>query len=45
MALPALPYELQYRLVSRDLVLLDVDLGVVVDVLPNALSETPAAVR
>lgn len=36
-ALPSLPAELQYRLVDRDLVLLDVSLGLVVDILPKAL--------
>jgi hypothetical protein len=45
MALPALPYELQYRLVYGDLVLFDVDLGLVVDVLPNALVVDSAAAR
>jgi hypothetical protein len=36
-ALPPLPYELQYRLVDRDLILLDMDLGIVIDILPKAL--------
>ena len=36
-ALPPLPRQLQYRLLDRDLILLDVDLGIVVDVLPDAL--------
>jgi hypothetical protein len=36
-ALPPLPDELQYRFVDRDLVLVDVDAGLVVDVLPDAL--------
>jgi len=36
-ALPPLPFELQYRFVQRDLVLLDIDLGLVIDVLPDAL--------
>ncbi len=36
-ALPALPPELQYRFVGRDLVLLDVDAELVVDILPAAL--------
>ena len=39
-ALPALPVELQYRFVDGDLVLLDVDAGLIVDVLPRALSTT-----
>jgi hypothetical protein len=45
MALPALPYELQYRLVYGDLVLFDLDLGLVVDVLPDALVVEAAAAR
>jgi hypothetical protein len=36
-ALPVLPEELDYRLVARDLVLLDVHANVVVDVLRDAL--------
>jgi hypothetical protein len=43
-ALPPLPYELQYRFVDRDLVLLDLDLGLIVDVLPDALP-TAASLR
>ena len=35
--LPALPDELEYRFVGRELVLLDIDAGLVVDVLPAAL--------
>jgi hypothetical protein len=35
--LPALPEELQFRFVGRDLVLVDVDADLVVDVLPDAL--------
>ena len=35
--LPALPEELEYRLVGRDLVLLDTQTRVIVDVLTNAL--------
>lgn len=35
--LPALPPELQYRFVGRDLVLLDVHADLVVDILTNAL--------
>jgi hypothetical protein len=37
-ALPALPYEVEYRLAGRDLVLLDVDLAVVIDVVRNVFS-------
>jgi hypothetical protein len=36
-ALPEVPWPLQYRFVYRDLVLLDVDAGLVVDILPDAL--------
>jgi hypothetical protein len=35
--LPALPDELQYRFVGRDLVLVDIDANLVIDVLPDAL--------
>jgi len=35
--LPALPVEVQYRLIVRDLVLVDVDANLVVDILPDAL--------
>ena len=35
--LPALPSELQYRIVGRDLVLTDVHASVVVDILANVL--------
>jgi hypothetical protein len=35
--LPLLPPELEYRIIDRDLVLLDVDADLVVDVLPGAL--------
>jgi hypothetical protein len=35
--LPALPVEVQYRFIGRDLVLVDVDANLVVDILPNAL--------
>lgn len=38
--LPELPPELQYRIVGRTLVLIDVHASLVVDVLPNALGET-----
>jgi hypothetical protein len=37
-ALPDLPWPLQYRFACRDLVLLDVDAGLIVDVLPDALT-------
>jgi hypothetical protein len=37
LALPPLPEELAYRLVDRDLVLLDVDANLIVDVLRHAL--------
>jgi hypothetical protein len=37
-ALPDVPWPLQYRFVCRDLVLLDVDAGLIVDVLPDALT-------
>lgn len=36
-ALPALPDELQYRIVGRDLVLVDVHANLVVDILREAL--------
>jgi hypothetical protein len=36
-ALPKLPKGLQYRLVGRDLILLDIDANLVVDILPAAL--------
>lgn len=35
--LPLVPDELQFRFVEHDLVLVDIDAGLVVDVLPNAL--------
>ena len=37
--LPLLPPELQYRIVGRDLVLIDVHAGLVVDILPRALGD------
>ena len=43
-ALPPLPHELQYRFLYRDLVLLDIDLGLVVDVLADALPK-PYSIR
>jgi hypothetical protein len=39
-ALPALPPELQYRIVGDTLVLIDVHAGLIVDLLPHALIET-----
>lgn len=38
-ALPPLPPELQYRLVARDLVLIDVHAGLIADIVRNALEE------
>ena len=38
--LPALPPELQYRFVFRDLALVDVHANIVVDILPGALADT-----
>jgi len=37
--LPALPPELQYRMVGRDLVLVDVHASLIVDILPQALAD------
>ena len=37
--LPEVPWPLQYRLLCRDLVLLDVDASLIVDVLPDALGD------
>lgn len=39
-ALPPLPPELQYRIVGRDLVLIDVHASLVIDILPGALAES-----
>jgi hypothetical protein len=36
-ALPALPPELQYRIVGDSLALIDVHAGLILDVLPDAL--------
>jgi hypothetical protein len=36
-ALPPLPKELQFRLVGRDLILIDLDAMLVIDILPDAL--------
>lgn len=38
-ALPPLPPELQYRMVGRDLVVIDLHAGLVVDILPLALGD------
>lgn len=38
-ALPPLPPELQYRIVGRDLVLIDIHASLIVDILPFALGE------
>jgi hypothetical protein len=38
-SLPDVPWPLQYRFVCGDLVLLDVDAGLIVDILPDALTE------
>lgn len=38
-ALPALPPELQYRIVGNDLVLVDVHASLIVDILPDVLAE------
>jgi hypothetical protein len=37
--LPALPRELEYRFVERDLILIDVDANLVVDILGDAFPE------
>jgi hypothetical protein len=39
-ALPAPPRPLQYRFLDRDLILVDVHLGLVIDILPDALPGT-----
>jgi hypothetical protein len=39
-ALPALPPELQYRIVGSTLVLIDVHAGLILDLLPHALADT-----
>lgn len=41
--LPPLPKELQYRLVGRDLVLIDLDANLVIDILPEALPRPATA--
>jgi len=43
--LPALPDELQYRFVGRDLALVDTDADLVIDVLPDALAAPPRSGR
>jgi hypothetical protein len=43
-ALPELPKGIQYRLVGRDLILLDLDANLVIDILPEALPR-PAVAR
>jgi hypothetical protein len=40
--LPALPQELEYRFVGRDLLLLDIRANLVLDILDKALPEPPA---
>jgi len=40
LGLPPLPAELDYRIVSRDLVLWDIYAGIVVDFVPNAFTTT-----
>jgi hypothetical protein len=44
-ALPALPPELQYRIVGDALALIDVHAGLVVDVLPDALRAATTTFR
>jgi hypothetical protein len=41
--LPPLPGMLQYRLVDRDLLLVDIDAGLVIDILRDAVEIDPAA--
>lgn len=43
--LPALPQELQYRFVDRNLVLVDMVASLIVDILPQALGEVRSAAR
>ena len=40
--LPPLPPMLQYRLVGRDLLLVDIDAGLVIDILRDAIEREPA---
>jgi hypothetical protein len=35
--LPALPKELEYRIIGRDLVLRDVDASLIIDYVPNVI--------
>lgn len=42
-ALPPLPPELQYRIIGRDLFLIDVHASLIVDILPRALATTETA--
>jgi hypothetical protein len=42
-ALPALPDELEYRFVGRDLVLIDIHANLVVDILDAAVTPLPGA--
>jgi hypothetical protein len=44
-ALPALPDALQFRLVGRDLILIDLDANLVIDVLPEALPRAATGSR
>lgn len=44
-ALPPLPPELQYRIVGRDLILVDVHASLIVDILPRVLEPTETAGR
>lgn len=44
-ALPALPPELQYRILGEDLLLIDVHASLVVDILPRALTDLTVARR
>lgn len=41
-ALPALPSELQYRIVGNDLLLIDLHASLIVDILPSALADVDA---
>jgi hypothetical protein len=42
---PALPSELEYRFVGRDLILWDVHAGLIVDFVPNAIPATAKSAR
>ena len=39
-ALPRLPCEVQYRFMTRDLVLIDIDANLIVDFIPDAIPAT-----